>query len=63
MIANLPRKERESELQELPIERYQWVLAIAFIFLLLEMAVLRRKRMKNMAIVLISSLIFMLWRI
>ena len=59
VIANLPRKERESELQELPIERYQWALAIAFIFLLLEMAVLRRKRMKNMAIVLTSSLIFL----
>ena len=59
VIANLPRKERESELQELPIERYQWVLAIAFMFLLLEMAVLRRKRMKNMTIVLISCLIFM----
>lgn len=59
VIDNLPRKERESELQELRIERYQWALAAAFIFLLLEMAVIGRKRIKNAAIVLASSLIFM----
>ncbi|MCH2035723.1 MAG: VWA domain-containing protein [Puniceicoccaceae bacterium] len=58
VIANLPRKERESELQELRIERYQWALAVAFIFLLLEMTVLRHKRMKNMVTILVSSLIF-----
>lgn len=44
VLATLPRAEREAELQEKRIERFQWLLAGAFVFLTLEMLVRRRGR-------------------
>ena len=43
VIATLPRNERESEMQETPIERYQWPLSAAFLFLVMEMLIRRRR--------------------
>ncbi|MEC8333420.1 MAG: VWA domain-containing protein [Verrucomicrobiota bacterium] len=43
VIANLPRTERESEMQEVRIERFQWALAAAFLLLALELCLARRK--------------------
>lgn len=43
VIATLPRNERESEMQETPIERYQWPLSAAFLFLFMEMLIRRRR--------------------
>lgn len=42
VIANLPRTERESEMQEVRIERFQWAIAIAFLLLVLELCLPRR---------------------
>ncbi len=42
VLATLPREERESELQEARIERYQWSLAVACLFLVLEIFIRRR---------------------
>ncbi|MGC6456247.1 MAG: VWA domain-containing protein [Coraliomargaritaceae bacterium] len=44
VIATLPRNERESEMQEIPIERFQWPLGAAFFFLILEIFIRRRRR-------------------
>jgi Ca-activated chloride channel family protein len=44
VLATLPREERESELQEARIERYQWTLSIACIFLVLEIFIRRRSK-------------------
>ncbi|MBT63858.1 MAG: hypothetical protein CML13_11670 [Puniceicoccaceae bacterium] len=43
VIATLPREERESELQEIHIERFQWALSAAVIFLVLEVLIRRRR--------------------
>lgn len=43
VLATLPREERESELEEVPIERFQWLLAAALTGLMLEM-LLRNRR-------------------
>lgn len=45
VLSNLPREERESELQETMIERYQWVLFAAVFCLILETLIRRRKRL------------------
>lgn len=39
VIATLPREELKSELQEIPIERFQWALSIALFFLVLDMGI------------------------
>lgn len=44
VLATLPRKERESELKEVPIERFQWLLAAALTFLILEMLLRNRRQ-------------------
>ena len=44
VIATLPREERESELQEARIERFQWVLAAAGLLLVLEILIRRRSK-------------------
>ncbi len=44
VIATLPREERESELQEIRIERFQWALSAAFIFLILDILIRRRRQ-------------------
>ena len=43
VIANLPRTERESEMQEVRIERFQWALIAALVFLIAEQCLPRRK--------------------
>ena len=43
VIARLPREERESELQEIGIERFQWALAFALVFLVLDIVIRRRR--------------------
>ena len=43
VIANLPRTERESDMQEVRIERFQWAIAIALLLLVLELCLPRRK--------------------
>lgn len=44
VLATLPREERESELQESRIERYQWALLAAVICLVLEPLIRRRQK-------------------
>ncbi len=43
VIATLPRSERDSEMREIPIERFQWPLSAAFLFLTVEMLIRRRR--------------------
>ena len=43
VIARLPREERESELQEIGIERFQWALTLALIFLVFDILIRRRR--------------------
>ncbi|MFO8026857.1 MAG: VWA domain-containing protein [Opitutales bacterium] len=43
VLATLPREERESEMEEAPIERFQWLLAAALVFLVLEMLIRSRR--------------------
>ncbi len=43
VIATLPRSERESEMQERRIERYQWALCAACVLLVVEILIRRRK--------------------
>ncbi len=43
VIAMLPREERESELQEIGIERFQWALTLALIFLIFDILIRRRR--------------------
>lgn len=54
VIATLPREEREAELQERPIERFQWVLAAAIIFLVLEILIRRRGNVSINAAILLA---------
>ena len=44
VLATLPREELESELQEIRMERYQWVLLAAIVCLIVEILILRRKK-------------------
>lgn len=43
VIDTLPRNERDSEMQEIPIERYQWPLTAAFLFFVAEIIIRRRR--------------------
>ena len=43
VIARLPREERESELQEIGIERFQWALTFALVFLVFDILIRRRR--------------------
>lgn len=43
VIARLPREERESELQEIDIERFQWALTFALVFLVFDILIRRRR--------------------
>ncbi len=43
VIAMLPREERKSELQEIGIERFQWALTLALIFLVFDILIRRRR--------------------
>lgn len=55
-LATLPRAERETELQERRIERFQWLLAPAVILLMLEMLIRRRGRSAIQAALLFAAL-------
>ncbi len=44
VLATLPREERDSEMQEIHIERFQWALSAALIILVLEILIRRRRR-------------------
>jgi Ca-activated chloride channel homolog len=57
VIATLPREEREAELQESPIERFQWVLAAAIFFLVLEILIRRRGNVSIHAALLLAALL------
>ncbi len=55
VIATLPRSERESEMQERHIERYQWALSAACLFLVVEILIRRRKgSIAQLAITLVA---------
>ena len=56
VLATLPREERESELQEARIERYQWVLSVACILLVLEIFIrLRSKSSIQLAVIIATT--------
>jgi Ca-activated chloride channel family protein len=57
VIAKLPREERKSELQEIGIERFQWALSSALIFLLFDILI-RRRRSAAINAILIALLVF-----
>ena len=56
VIARLPREERESELQEIGIERFQWALASALVFLVFDILI-RRRRSAAIHAILITLLV------
>lgn len=55
VLATLPREERESELQEARIERYQWALSAACILLVLEIFIRRRRKVSIQLAVIIAT--------
>lgn len=55
VLATLPREERESELQEARIDRYQWALSAACIFLVLEIFIRRRSKSSVQLAVMIAT--------
>ena len=52
VIATLPREERQSELQEIRIERFQWAISAALLFLVLDILI-RRRRQSAISVALI----------
>lgn len=56
VLATLPREERESELQEIHIERFQWALSAAIGFLVLEILIRRRRSASIQAAALLLAL-------
>ena len=57
VIATLPREEREAELQETPIERFQWAISAALLFLVLEVLIRRRSNTSIQAALIFSALL------
>lgn len=55
VLATLPREERESEMQEVRIERFQWLLAAALVFLVLESLIRSRRTSRHLATLLLVS--------
>ena len=55
VLATLPREERESELQEARIERFQWALSAACILLVLEIFIRRRSKASIQLAVIIAT--------
>ena len=55
VLATLPREERESELQEARIDRYQWALSAACILLVLEIFIRRRSKASIQLAVIIAT--------
>ena len=48
VLATLPREERESEMQETRIERFQWLLALALVCLIIELLTKRRGKKSSL---------------
>ena len=55
VLATLPREERQSELQEARIERYQWTLSIACILTVVEIFIRRRSNLSLSLLFLLSA--------
>ena len=55
VLATLPREERQSELQEARIERYQWALSIACILMVVEIFIRRRSNLSLSLLLLLSA--------
>lgn len=55
VLATLPREERESELQEARIERYQWLISAACVLLILEIFIRRRSKASIQLTVIIAT--------
>jgi Ca-activated chloride channel family protein len=56
VLATLPREERESELQEARIDRYQWALSAACVFLVVEIFIRRRSKASiHLAMIIVGS--------
>lgn len=55
VLATLPREERQSELQEARIERYQWALSIACILMVVEIFIRRRSNLSLSLLMLLSA--------
>lgn len=55
VLATLPREERESEIQEARIERYQWLIAAAGILLVLEIFIRRRSKASIQLAIIIAT--------
>jgi len=55
VLATLPREERQSELQEARIERYQWTLSIACILTVVEIFIRRRSNLSLSLLLLLSA--------
>ncbi|HAV13288.1 MAG TPA: hypothetical protein DCX06_07350 [Opitutae bacterium] len=60
VIATLPREERDAELQETPIERYQWLIGAAILFLVVEIIIRRRGNVRIHAALLVFTCISVL---
>ena len=55
VLATLPREERQSELQEARIERYQWALSIACILMVVEIFIRRRSNLSLSLLLILSA--------
>jgi Ca-activated chloride channel family protein len=60
VLASLPREERESELQEVRIERFQWLLGAALLLLVLEILIRARNQNASSKAALILLTLFAL---
>ncbi|MEM1223153.1 MAG: VWA domain-containing protein [Verrucomicrobiota bacterium] len=54
VIATLPREERESEMQEARIDRFQWPLGLALLFLAIEFVIRRRSRATALSLLVLG---------
>ena len=57
VLATLPREERQSELQEVRIERFQWALSAALILLVMEFLIRRRRASAVQAGLIIAAML------
>lgn len=55
VLSSLPREERVSELKEIKIERFQWLIACALLALTVEMVIRRRAPKNRLAAILLPA--------
>ncbi len=55
VIAILPRQERDAEMQETPIERFQWAIGAALFFLVLDILIRRRRHATIQAAIVVMT--------